>query len=446
MDFINENHINFNPHFSLKKAFFQKICFILTLVPILLSCATTGNRSGMSIQEAIEQSVEKMAVDIPAGTIIAVVAFESNYENLSDYIIGELNGAFVDRKVSVVTRRSLEYAQRELNFQMSGEVSDETAKSIGKFFGADMIIAGELRDIGRNYRYRIDAIHVEEGRHGSTVRFDVKNDRETQRMINTIANQPPITRTAGYEITEQTIPNSPLTFLERGILFAMRGEYEIATMDFTDALKLNENMVGAYILRGRALVASISNVYDVKENFSGIDSYNFKTEIPKEVIEKTSNQAIEDFTQALLLNSNNSIAYYERGRLYMLKYEIDQASADYTQAIRFDPNNASYYYFRGSLYYFYFEDDARSIADFTQAIRLDQNYVLAYFWRGTIYKIKGDYERGISDFTHYIRLLPNDSIGYEDRAWLYHLKGDYNNAIADYTRAIEFTTSTPYLN
>jgi hypothetical protein len=43
---------------------------------------------------------------------------------------------------------------RELNLRMSGDVSDESALSIGKFLGADMVITGQLTELGGPYRWK----------------------------------------------------------------------------------------------------------------------------------------------------------------------------------------------------------------------------------------------------------------------------------------------------
>jgi hypothetical protein len=51
--------------------------------------------------------------------------------------------------------------QRELAFQMSGAVSDETAQRIGKMKGARIVISGSFSPIGSVYRLSIQAIEVE---------------------------------------------------------------------------------------------------------------------------------------------------------------------------------------------------------------------------------------------------------------------------------------------
>jgi regulator of protease activity HflC (stomatin/prohibitin superfamily) len=136
----------------------------------------------MSLNEAIEQSAEDIAADIPDKSIVAIVAFDSADDDLSEYIMGELSGALFDRGIEVV-ERNLGYVYRELNLQMSGEVSDETARSIGKFLGADLVITGQLLDMGNTWRYWLNAIHVERAAYASITRLDVTGGTEMRRII-----------------------------------------------------------------------------------------------------------------------------------------------------------------------------------------------------------------------------------------------------------------------
>jgi curli biogenesis system outer membrane secretion channel CsgG len=158
----------------------KNVLAIISVMTILFaSCATTGSRDSVSLAEAIERSAEKMAADLPAGSRVAIVAWESASAGLSDYIMEELTGALVDRHLEVADRQTLEHVYRELNLQMSGAVSDESARSIGKFLGADLVITGQITELGGLYRYQASAIHVESATRDSVARFDVRSDAQT---------------------------------------------------------------------------------------------------------------------------------------------------------------------------------------------------------------------------------------------------------------------------
>lgn len=51
--------------------------------------------------------------------------------------------------------------RREQNFQMSGEVDDDTAVSIGKFIGANIIVTGRVDGEGNLRRLRLRALDTQ---------------------------------------------------------------------------------------------------------------------------------------------------------------------------------------------------------------------------------------------------------------------------------------------
>jgi len=162
----------------------KKICFAVLV--IFLSCSSTQKNkteNGFSLQEVIDKSAEKISGEIPKNSRVAVISFESASYNLSNYIIGELNGSLKDQGINVVDRQNLAMAIKELNFQMSGYVDDNTARSIGKMLGADVVVTGQLLNLGVLYRYQASAIEVETAVRASIARFDVRNDKVMQSII-----------------------------------------------------------------------------------------------------------------------------------------------------------------------------------------------------------------------------------------------------------------------
>ena len=166
----------------------QIIVSAVLCVFVLAACGSTGgtagggSANGLSLAEAIEHAAEKTAEELPKGSRVAVLAFDSANDTLSGYIIEELNGALFDRGIEVADRSSLELVYQELNFQMSGDVSDESALSIGKFLGADIVITGQLTAFGDLYRFRVTALSVETSTRVGNTRLDVRSDANLQRM------------------------------------------------------------------------------------------------------------------------------------------------------------------------------------------------------------------------------------------------------------------------
>ncbi|GHV89791.1 hypothetical protein AGMMS50268_02940 [Spirochaetia bacterium] len=389
---------------------------LLTAVSVFFSCATTGNSGepvgdageGVSLDEAIEQSAAEVAMELPQKTRVAIVAFTSEHENISNYLMDELTGALVDGKLEVADRRNLAYVYKELGLQMSGEVSDETAVSIGKFLGASYVITGQLVKAGDRYRYRLACINVETAVQESSTRLNVRSDRAFQSLLADARNAQLTVTAADYGERTSAPSKTAGTFLDRGISFARNGDYDTAIEDFNEAIRLDSKFAAAYFNRGFA--------YNVWGDYD---------------------RAVVDYTQAIRLDPNDARAYNNRGIAYAEKQDYDRAIADFNQAIRINPNDANAYTNRGITYGRHKQDYDRAIADYTQAIRLDPNYANAYGNRGFVYAEKKDYDRAIADYTQFIRLDPNDADAYYSRGNAYYIKAEYQRAIADYTQALK---------
>ena len=54
--------------------------------------------------------------------------------------------------------------------------------------------------------------------------------------------------------------------------------------------------------------------------------------------------AVEDYSRAIIINPNYTDAYYRRGRTYYSKLQYDKAIDDFNKVISIDPKHADAYY------------------------------------------------------------------------------------------------------
>ncbi|MUG91535.1 tetratricopeptide repeat protein [Scytonema sp. UIC 10036] len=157
--------------------------------------------------------------------------------------------------------------------------------------------------------------------------------------------------------------------------------------------------------------------------------------------------AIQDFSKAIALDPNNSIAYYNRGNARYKMGDKQGAIADYNEAIRFNPNNTSAYYNRGVARY-YLGDKQGAIEDFTVVLRFDPYDILAYYSRGSIFRSLKDAQRTFADFDQVVRLAPNAPQSYYNRALARTMFNDRQGAVADFTQVLALNPrfSDAYLN
>jgi primosomal replication protein N len=136
--------------------------FVVFIIVILNVLWGVNAQESLALDNAIRNSIIYLTQRLPHGTMVIVFGFNSQEKNLSDYIMDQMMTYLVNEEyMRVIDRQNQELLRQELNIQMSGNVDDELAHSIGKQFGADIIITGSLTQQGAEYRMQVRAINVE---------------------------------------------------------------------------------------------------------------------------------------------------------------------------------------------------------------------------------------------------------------------------------------------
>jgi len=368
---------------------------IAAIMLLSFSCATGGGGggSGLSLFEAIEQSAEMLAGDLPPGSRVAIVAFESESDTLSDFIMEEFTAALVALRIEVADRQNLGAVFMEMDFHMQGYVSDETAMSIGQFLGAELVITGQLWDLGPVRRFAANAVHVETATRSSARRLEVRNDRDFRQMVAALDRQTTAQRSAAFGASERVAPRSAGTYLDRGIMLATRGDFDAAIADFTQAIRLNPASAEAFFWRANAhRGVTVDQSFTVDLNFD----------------RGRLDLAIADFSEAIRLNPAFARAYTRRGSMHLDRGDFDRAIADHTRAIQLNPHDARSFTNRGGVH-FNRGDFDRAIADHTEALRINPQLAVAHFNRGLTHERRGNLDLAIADFEAALRINPDSA-------------------------------------
>lgn len=166
----------------------KKIVYLFLLTQIMVSAFS---QNAVSLDTGFSGGVKYFEAHIAKGTKLVVLNFRSPSPQLSEYIMEELTVHFVDSGHFVIVDRSnLELIQQEMRHQLSGEVSDETALTIGKQLGAHTIVSGSVESFGDIFRLRIRAIAVESAAIQGIYTANIQKDRFLANLLGSSQDTP----------------------------------------------------------------------------------------------------------------------------------------------------------------------------------------------------------------------------------------------------------------
>ncbi|NJR64810.1 MAG: tetratricopeptide repeat protein [Leptolyngbyaceae cyanobacterium CRU_2_3] len=156
--------------------------------------------------------------------------------------------------------------------------------------------------------------------------------------------------------------------------------------------------------------------------------------------------AIADYTQILRFNPEDAITYNYRGIVHYEIGEIGNAIEGMTESIRLHPRQAAAYCNRGFMYLEQGELE-KAIADYTQAVDNRPDWAIAFFYRGMAWQKLGNHQKAITDYGEAIYLAPDSAVCHYYRGLTWQKLRNYLGAIEDLGIAAElFETQGSTLN
>ena len=190
--------------------------------------------------------------------------------------------------------------------------------------------------------------------------------------------------------------------------------------------------------------------FDVFEKAIGIDERNslaYSNRGSVFVEQKEYEKAILDFNKAIDIDPQKAEAYINRGLSKGLLGRHSEAFLDYDEAIEINPQYATAYYNRG-IAKSELGQVAEAIADYDKAIDLNPQHATAYYNRGIAKSELGQVAEAIADYDKAIDLNPQHATAYNNRGNAKYELGQVAEAIADYDKAIDLNPqhATAYYN
>jgi lipoprotein NlpI len=203
-------------------------------------------------------------------------------------------------------------------------------------------------------------------------------------------------------------------FASRGTAYSITGDLEHAIQDFDQAILLDSDRVLVFGYRGAAHLSN--GDYD---------------------------RAIADFDRAVELDSSYVDALYGRANAWRAKGVSDQAIYDYTQVIALDPSYIEAFAYRG-MAYLSNDEIGRALDDFDELIKRDPNNTEGFNLRGNAHRQMGDNDLAIKDYDQAIRLAPNYALAYFNRGVAKYVMGHFTDAEMDFAKRPQTGPANPY--
>lgn len=146
------------------------------------------------LQTALKEAAEQFSASLKPKTIVAIMGIYSESDALSDIMLDELALQFVKtKKISVADRTNLATIKKEMNFQLSGEVSNNSVQQLGAKVGAETVVQGTLRQLkGNSYMIVIRALNVKTAEVVDMYRANIElNKAELKMMEGTVVQKKP---------------------------------------------------------------------------------------------------------------------------------------------------------------------------------------------------------------------------------------------------------------
>ncbi|MCE9608319.1 MAG: tetratricopeptide repeat protein [Planctomycetia bacterium] len=244
-------------------------------------------------------------------------------------------------------------------------------------------------------------------------------------------------------------PTSAAEYVARGKEYVRNKMTERALSDFARALEIDSECIKALearadcyasLQRYEKAAADCEKIVQCRPNEAR--SYCIRARVLAGLDKK---KAWEDYTHALKIAPYSSAIYYDRGALHInLLNEVDQALADFTQAILLDPTNEDNFLARSVVYQrkgqiSQANADKRSAAalrpvppdEYTKELdAADRAFAQDRFEESLVHSSKAVH-------------LWKSAAGYRLRAMALRESGEYQNALEEFRHAVELLNQAP---
>jgi TonB family protein len=203
-------------------------------------------------------------------------------------------------------------------------------------------------------------------------------------------------------------PSDEFEFYAKAVAYVVLKNYDLAVVNFDQAIQQDPQKIIAYIRRGRLHSQNGDFARALADLDKAIQLEAGRSAGVEQSKKDSSTDDIQRDPRPWFENLRPGAAYIDRGGTYLQRDDNDRAIADFTKAIELDPEGAVAYNLRGVAYASKLDFDS-AIADFDKAIQFDPLLKNAHYNRGSAFSRKGDEARARADFATEKLLFPQQA-------------------------------------
>ncbi|MBN1399034.1 MAG: tetratricopeptide repeat protein [Bacteroidetes bacterium] len=205
-------------------------------------------------------------------------------------------------------------------------------------------------------------------------------------------------------------------FADRGNAYTRARKFKLALEDYDKALELSPNNADYAQLKLDAAI--LQNRPDPAAGMSS----------------RRQSDGFDDLKIASESEMKDASAHSQKGSQYLRSGQYDKAILEYSEAIRLNPNNDVYYYNRALCYMRTGNEDA-AIQDFNRSIELGNDNISVYIRIATIYANRGMYDDALNAINKGIAVEPDNGEAYYCRGKVFERRGMNFEALEDMKKA-----------
>lgn len=210
--------------------------------------------------------------------------------------------------------------------------------------------------------------------------------------------------------TEKT--QSPEFYNNRGQMYGMRGQADLALADFLKAIELKPDFDEAHNNAGIVFMMKGKTDEALKhfETASAIDPKNTEAQFNLGEFYYSKghiDRAFGYYQKVIELNPKSSAALNRRGLIYGIKQKWDEALEDFNTALALDPRNREIYKNRGVVLE-HKRMFKQALENYHLALALDPRFVDAYIGRGNVYASMRLMDEALKDFDKALAIDPKN--------------------------------------